>query len=152
LIPVLSVGVNVPPRLKVAPIACVTRIPPIDPIAPEGILKLPSKLKIRLLLFPVIWVFPFMVVVPFTVRVSPLVGKARMAVPLMVNVATVVVTFMFVVPLARITSSPIAGTPAGLHVPPVFQLPPLDVFTTAKTGLEAPSRATMEIKYLIFIK
>lgn len=111
--------VKLPPKVQV----CVLAPPSIPQVMepPEAMMTLPATVRDRL--------EPLVVRIPLTVRLA-----SELLLTLRVTVC----------PAAMMTSSLAAGTPDGLQVDAVFQLPdPVLVFVTAKTGEAKNKRKTM---------
>src|SRR5262249_46098895 len=81
------------------------------------------RFSIWLLLDPVTWLSPFMVISPFTLKVDATL-KFRIPVPFKVRVLQVApAVTVTVVPVEMITSSPAPGNEAAPHVAGAFQAP-----------------------------
>ena len=123
----LPLASNVPLFVKSLPKVQVCVLPPPSVpqvmIPPEAMMTLPATVRDRL--------EPLVVRVPLTVRLAS---------------ELLLVFSVTVCPAPMITSSLAAGTPEGLQVDAVFQLPePVLVFVTAKTGAAKNNRKAMEI-------
>jgi hypothetical protein len=98
-----------------------------EEIVPVPFVTSPMKMFEPALLLSVITAVPLRVVVPETVKLKPARFKERVV--LITKLFTVAATSSTIAELIM-TSSPAMGTPAGLQLPAVFHVAPVEVFVT----------------------